>query len=260
MSKRNRQQVQDRRQEKKEGRSKKDIQPQKFQEERKARVVPLSAKNIHQKEALLAFAEKQLICLSGSAGSGKTTLAVWWACKQFLEGKIDNIIFTRGEKGLGATPPVPGNDVEKMLLLCLPMLLKAKSFIGAGALKNNLCLQDMDFLFSEVKGFMVFPMAKLGGMSFDERTIIIADEQQAATIPQIKALSTRAEEGCQVILTGDTTQSPVRGAENGLQYLERTLMANPHELAQVVKFTPDDNCRKGITAHLTRIFEQDGQW
>ena len=246
--------------EKKEGKTRQEVQPQKFQEERVAKVIPIVAKNENQKAALRALAEKQFIALVGSSGSGKTTLAVWWACSQFLKGNIDNIIFTRGEKGLGATPPVPGNDTEKMLTMCLPMLLKAKEFLGVGILRNNLCMQDTDFLFDEVKGFMVFPMSKLGGMSFDSRTIIICDEAQSAEIAQIKALATRAEGGCQVIVCGDTTQTPIKGRENGLTYLERKMFEQPYEDSAVIKFSPKDCCREGWTAHITAVFEEDGIW
>lgn len=252
--------VVDARWEKKEGKTRQEVQPQKFQEERVAKVIPLVAKSENQKAALRALAEKQFIALVGSSGSGKTTLAVWWACSQFLKGNIDNIIFTRGEKGLGATPPVPGNDTEKMLTMCLPMLLKAKEFLGVGILRNNLCMQDTDFLFDEVKGFMVFPMSKLGGMSFDSRTIIICDEAQSAEIAQIKALATRAEGGCQVIVCGDTTQTPIKGRENGLTYLERKMFERPYEDSAVIKFSPKDCCRDGWTAHITAVFEEDGIW
>ena len=260
MAGRNRQEVIDRRREKKSGKTRQEVQPAKYQEERKASVVPLTAKTENQREALRAFTNNQCVILSGSAGSGKTTLAVWWACKQWLEGKIDNIILTRGEKGLGATPPVPGNDTEKMLTMCLPMLLKMKHFLGVGILKSNLKMEHTDFLFDEVSGFMVMPMSKLGGMSFDERTIVIADEQQASDIPQMKALATRAEGGCQVIICGDTTQTPYKTQENGLQYIERKFIANPYNGCKIIKFTPDDNCREGLTEHTTRMFEEDGIW
>jgi phosphate starvation-inducible PhoH-like protein len=260
--KRNKQKVVDARWEQKmEAGGKANVQSEKFQEERKGNIQPLVAQNDNQKLALKAFTEAQLNVLSGSAGTGKTLLAVWWACKQWLDGNVDNIIITRPDKGLGETPPTPGNDTEKLLIFVLPMLMKMKQFLGAGVLRNNLRMVDTDIIFNDASGIQVVPMAKLGGMSFSSKTVVIADEVQAATIPQVKALATRLEEGCQLIITGDTTQSPVKdGTENGLAYLERKLMTNPHELASVVKFTPEDSCRHGITAHLTRIFEEDGTW
>ena len=260
MAKRNRQQVQDRRNEKKESGSRKEVQAQKFQEERKAKVIPLVAQNQNQKVALQNFKTKQLNILSGSAGCGKSELVVWWACKQWLEGNIDNIVITRPDKGHGDTFPVPGGDAMKMLQFLFPLLVKMKKYLGLGILQNNLKLEDDEVLFSPASGIQIVSMAKLGGMSFDGRTIVIADEVQAATVAQVKALATRAEEGCQILITGDTTQTPLHKERNGLEYLEKTLLTYPHELSSVVKFTPEDCCRKGISAHLTRIFELDGTW
>lgn len=259
-NKRNRQQVQDRKAAKKEGKSRQEVQPQKFQEERKGRIIPLTAQNENQKKALMSFLDKQLIILSGSAGTGKSELCVWWACRQWLVGNVDSIVITRADKGLGDTYPVPGGDAMKMLQFLFPLLLKMKKYLGVGILRNNLKMEDDELLFSEASGIQIVSMAKLGGMSFNDKTIVIADEVQSATIAQVKALATRAEEGCQILITGDTTQTPLHKEMNGLQYLENTLLANPHELAEVIKFTPDDNCRKGISAHLTRIFEEDGTW
>jgi phosphate starvation-inducible protein PhoH and related proteins len=260
MAKQNRQKVQDRRNSKREQSTREDIKPQKFQEERKERVIPLEARTENQRKALAALDSKQCVVLSGSSGSGKTTIAVWHACKRYLKGEIDNIIFTRGPKGFGDTPAVPGSDTEKMMAMVLPMLQNAKKFLGAGILKSNLCTGEFDFLFSEVKGFLVFPLAKIGGMSFDERTIIICDEAQATSIPQMKALATRPENGCQVIICGDTTQSPMRGQKNGLSDLEETLLFDPYPDAEVIKFRPEDNQRKGWSEHITAIYESKGVW
>ena len=260
MAKRNRQKVMDRRLEKKHNSTRQEVQAQKYQEERKAKVIPLQAQNENQKIAIRNFNTKQLNVLSGSAGSGKTELCVWWACKQWEEGNVDNIVLTRPDKGLGDTYPVPGGDAEKLMQFLLPMLLKMKKYLGVGILKNNLNLEDVDLLFKESSGIHIVSMAKLGGMSFNGRTIVIADEAQSATIAQVKALATRAEEGCQILITGDTTQTPLKKEKNGLEYLEYILTKHPHELSSVVKFTPDDCCRYGISAHLTRIFEDEGTW
>lgn len=261
MAKRNKKQVkQDRDQSKTDRGGRQEVQAQKFQEERKARVIPLTAQNENQKLALQNFRSKQLNILSGSSGSGKSELAVWWACSQWLKGEVNNIIITRPDQGHGNTYPVPGGDSMKMLQFLFPLLMKMKKYLGVGILKSNLRLEDVDVLFTPLSGIQIVSMAKLGGMSFDEGTIVIADEVQSATIAQVKALATRAEEGCQIIITGDTTQTPLKREKNGLEYLEEKLMQNPHELASVVKFTPEDCCRHGISAHLTRVFEEDGIW
>ena len=233
---------------------------EKFVEERKMKVIPLTAKNENQKKALCMLKDKQLLGLFGSSGAGKTQIAVWWACKQWLEGNIDNIVITRPYQHLGADyGATKGNDAEKLLPFCMSMLMKMKRYLGAGILKNNFKLDGFDDLFSDADGIQIVPVEKIQGMSFNERTIIIADEVQNTSIAQVKAVTTRAEDGCQIILCGDDKQSALKG-KNGLVYLAEKLEEYPHPLAGVVRFNPEDCCRTGITAHLTAVYEKDGNW
>ncbi len=233
---------------------------EKYRQERLERVQKLSPKNEHQSETIEAFKDKQLIIQSGSAGVGKTELACWWASKLWLEGKIDTIVITRPHKHLGDDyGAVKGSDAEKLLPFCMSILMKLRKHLGVGTLRNNFKMDRLDDLFGDAKGIVIVPIEKIQGLSYDSRTIIIGDEIQSASVSQVKALATRMEEGCQLLLCGDKLQSAISGI-NGLEYLEQVLVKHPHDLAQVISYTPDDNCRKGITAHLTRAFEAEGSW
>lgn len=258
MSKRNQQQVVEERWTKKADKGR-TINP-KFEEERAVRVLPLMAKSEAQKLALKAFTEKQLVVLSGSAGTGKSELMCWWASKLWLEGVIDNIVICRPHQSLGNDyGAVTGNDTLKLLPFCMSMMLKFKKYLGVGILKNNFRMEVVDGLFQEAAGIQIVPIEKIQGLSFSSKSIILADELQNATAAQIKALVTRAEEGCQLICAGDKNQSALRG-ENGLAKLEEALVHYPHKDAEIIRFTPKDNCRSGISGHLAGIFEQEGGW
>jgi len=258
MTKRNQRQVVDDRWTKKADRGR-EINP-KFEEERAVRVLPLQAKSDAQRDALKAFTEKQLVVLSGTAGSGKSELMCWWASKLWIEGVIDNIVICRPHTALGNDyGAVTGNDTLKLLPFCMSMMMKFKKYLGYGILKNNFRMEVTEGLFQEASGIQIVPIEKIQGLSFSSKTIILADELQNATGAQIKALVTRAEEGCQLIGAGDAKQSALSG-DNGLVILERALKLHPHEDAQVIKFTPKDNCRSGISGHLANIFEQEGGW
>lgn len=235
------------------------IEP-KFDEERQARVLPLVAKSDAQRDALKAFTEKQLVVLSGTAGTGKSELMCWWASKLWLEGTVDNIVICRPHQSLGNDyGAVTGNDTLKLLPFCMSMMMKFKKYLGYGILKNNFRMELTEGLFQEASGIQIVPIEKIQGLSFSSKTIILADELQNATSSQIKALVTRAEEGCQLIGAGDNRQSALGGV-NGLAKLEEALAAHPHEDAIVIKFTPKDNCRSGISGHLASIFEEQGNW
>lgn len=236
------------------------IVQEKFEEERAARVLPLQAKSEAQKKALKSFQEKQLVILTGSAGSGKSELMCWWASKLWLEGKIENIVICRPHQSLGNDyGAVTGNDTLKLLPFCMSMMMKFKKYLGYGILKNNFRMEVTEGLFQEAAGISIVPIEKIQGLSFNSKTIILADELQNATAAQIKALVTRSEEGCQLICAGDKLQSALRG-ENGLAVLEQALELFPHEDAEVIRFTPEDNCRSGISGHLAGVFEAQGTW
>lgn len=259
-TKRNRISVKAAREAKKRQLGKEAVQKDKFKEERKSSIKPLTAKNNNQKKALKCFSEKQLVVLSGSAGVGKTEIACWWASKLWLEGKIDNIVITRPHKHLGEDyGATKGNDAEKLLPFCMSMLMKFRKYLGTGILKANFKLDGFDNIFTEARGIQIVPIEKIQGLSFDSRTIVIADENQNATIAQVKALCTRLETDAQMIICGDNCQSAIQG-RNGLKYLEEKLERYPHDDVEVIKFTDKDNCRSGLTKHLTSIFEKDGQW
>lgn len=240
--------------------SKQRVVKQKFQEERIRSIIPLAAKNEHQREALEAFKTKPLVVLSGSAGVGKSELMCWWASKLWLEGKIDTIVITRPHQSLGNDyGAVTGNDAMKLLPFCMSMLMKFKKYLGVGVLRNNFQMEVAEGLFQEARGISIIPVEKIQGLSFDERTILLADELQNATPAQVKALVTRAEEGCQLLCAGDKLQTALKGP-NGLAVLEEVLKKYPSKDAQIVHFTPMDNCRSGIAGHLADAFEKEGTW
>lgn len=230
----------------------------KFIEQRKQSITPLIAKNERQKDALMAFQKHQLCLLSGSAGVGKSELMCWWACKQWLEGNIDNIVITRPYKHLGADyGATKGNDAEKLLPFCMSMLSKIRKYLGAGVLANTFRLDGFETLFAEADGIQIVPIEKIQGLSFNEKTIILADELQNSEIAQVKALTTRAEEGCQIICAGDPRQTAI-GSRNGLTYLEHILDKYPTDYAYVTQFQKCDIVRGGLTAHLVAAFEEEG--
>lgn len=229
---------------------------EKFVEQRK--ITPLQAKNERQKTALSAFVTKQCVALSGSSGVGKTELATWWACKQWLEGSIDNIVITRPYQHLGNDyGATKGNDAEKLLPFCMSILMKMKRYLGTGILKNNFKLDGFESFFTEASGIQIVAVEKIQGLSFDNRTIIIADECQNMTVPQMKALTTRAEEGCQIIMCGDPMQTALSG-KNGLVFFEEVIEQFPTDLVEVIHFQKEDVVRGGLTGHLVKAYEAIG--
>lgn len=236
--------------------------PEKFKTERSLRIVPLSAKNERQKQTLQHFKLKALVIATGYSGTGKTELACWWASKLWLEGKINNIVITRPYKHLGGDyGATKGNDAEKLLPFCMSMLQKLKKYLGANILANNFKLDGFENLFAEADGIQIVPIEKIQGMSFGSGTVIIADEIQNASVDQVKALVTRMEEGCQILVCGDPKQTAL-GAKNGLNFLLKLIEKYPHEDIGVVSYLKEDVCRNDVVGHFVRAFDEmgDGCW
>ena len=151
MAKQNRQKVMDNKALKKEMQGGRVIK-EKFQEEKQRKIPPLVAQNGNQKLTLKAFAEKQLVVQSGSAGVGKTELACWWASKQWLSGNVENIIITRPHKHLGDDyGAVKGNDAEKLLPFVMPIIMKLKRYLGTSILKNNFRMAGLMIYFQMLR-------------------------------------------------------------------------------------------------------------
>jgi PhoH-like ATPase len=180
----------------------------------------LSPRDVYQglSMKLLLDPNVDLVALNGSAGSGKTILALACALEQAVEHKeFKRIIATRSTRGLDEDIGfLPGSESEKMA----PWL---------GAFTDNLEAlhsEDYDPESSEeyVDGNLPLHFKSLNfvrGRSF-QYSILIVDEAQNLTPHQIKTIVTRAGEGTKVICLGNLAQidTPYLGAtSSGLTYM-----------------------------------------
>ena len=207
--------------------------------------------------------KKQLVILAGSAGTGKTEMAVARASELLLSGKVKNLYISRPYKHLGKDyGAIRGGDSEKLLPFVLPLLMKLKKYCGSDFMRENFTMGGFDDLFSDKTGVSIMPVEKIQGMSFCDSDLVIVDEAQNCEVSQIKSLVTRLEKGCSMILCGDELQSAVNG-ENGLNHLLGLWESSKEDLSRfqsVFKFPAEDCQRTGVSSVYTRIFEEEGAW
>ena len=157
---------------------------------------PITAKTINQKRYFEALQTSDIVFASGSAGSGKTYLAVAYALNQLKKNKIKKIIITRpvveaGEK-LGF---LPGDLKEKIDPYLIPIYDAIDDILGVDAASKAIEKQIIE----------IAPLAYMRGRTLDNAFIIL-DEAQNTTENQMKMFLTRLGFNSKMIITGDITQ------------------------------------------------------
>lgn len=176
--------------------------------------------NIHQALALslLLDPDVHLVTLTGSAGSGKTILALAAAIEMTVEQKCFNkIIATR------STPPLaeehgflPGTEEEKMD----PWLGAINDNIEALHLNDESPKGSIEYV-KERANIQFKALNYIRGRSF-QKSLILIDESQNLTPHQMKAIITRAGEGSKVVCLGNLAQidtAYLSATSSGLTYM-----------------------------------------
>ena len=167
---------------------------------------------------LLLDPDIHLVNLTGSAGSGKTILALAAAIEMTMGSKhYRRIIATRSTQGLDEDIGfLPGTEAEKMQ----PWLGAITDNLEALHCDDEDCDGSVDYVLSKVP-LHFKSLNYIRGRSF-QHSLIIIDECQNLTPHQIKTIVTRAGNGSKVICLGNLAQidTPYLNAtSSGLTYL-----------------------------------------
>ncbi|MFC4259501.1 PhoH family protein [Marinobacter lacisalsi] len=180
----------------------------------------LVPRDIYQAMALnlLLDPEVHLVNLTGSAGSGKTILALAACIEMTVASKMyKRIIATRSTQGLDEDIGfLPGTEAEKME----PWLGAIVDNLEALHEDDENMTASVDYILSKVP-LHFKSMNYIRGRSF-QHSLIIIDECQNLTPHQIKTIITRAGNGSKVICLGNLAQidTPYLSAlSSGLTYM-----------------------------------------
>ena len=189
----------------------------------------LKPRDLYQAMALnlLLDPDIHLVNLTGSAGSGKTILALAAAIEQTVASKLyRRIIVTRSTQGLDEDIGfLPGTEEEKME----PWLGAITDNLEALHLEDENCSSSVEYVLDKVP-LMFKSLNYIRGRSF-QSSLIIIDESQNLTPHQIKTIVTRAGNGSKVICLGNLAQidtpylSPI---SSGLTYLTERFKGFSH--------------------------------
>ncbi len=191
------------------------------------------ARNVQQTMAfdLLLDDDVQLITLLGTAGSGKTLLALAAGLtKTFTEERYDKLLVARPIMPMGRDIGyLPGDKDEKLSAWMQPIfdnLEYLMSTRGAGSQHAESKTTDkrVEQLMSAGK-IVLEPLTYIRGRSIPHQFMIV-DEAQNLTPHEVKTIVSRVGAGTKIVLTGDVNQidNPyLDTASNGLAYLVERL-------------------------------------
>jgi Predicted ATPase related to phosphate starvation-inducible protein PhoH len=180
----------------------------------------LTPRDIYQALALnlLMDPDVHLVNLTGSAGSGKTILALAAAIELTVASKdYKRIIATRSTQGLDEDIGfLPGTEAEKME----PWLGAIVDNLEALHEDDENMHSSVDYILSKVP--MQFKSLNyIRGRSF-QHSLIIIDESQNLTPHQLKTIITRAGTGSKVVCLGNLSQidtAYLNSLSSGLTYM-----------------------------------------
>src|SRR5210317_434176 len=175
----------------------------------------------------------------GKAGSGKTLLAVQIALDMFFTRKINQIVITRPTVSNEDNGYLPGSLDEKME----PWLVPIRSNMRKVYNKPSI-LEKME----KDENIELVSLAHFRGRTFDN-AVVIVDEFQNLTKPQLGMVLGRLGKGSTMICTGDPQQIDLKFANDSAIHEVPKLKSSDH----VYSITLKDNHRHEALNEVLRL-------
>lgn len=200
----------------------------------------------------------RILFLQGSAGTGKSMLAAWWAACLLKEKKVDHIYLIRANVVTGKSAgSLPGTEIEKLTPFFVQTLEHLSKFLGAGYMQYCVEKEIIQIKSGEY----------LRGRSF-ENSVVLCEEAQNLTNDDLEMILTRLGKGSTYLLTGDFKQNDMKGCsglnstiarinsmvENKPEYLSDEDIDYLKHLTGNVNFMPEDCVRDPLTRALVKMY------
>ena len=201
------------------------------------------ARSTNQQALVKSYEDNDLLFAIGPAGSGKTYTAIALAVRALKNKEVKRIILSRpaveaGEK-LGF---LPGDMKEKIDPYLQPLYDALQDMIPAAKLTE----------YMEKGTIQIAPLAFMRGRTLSD-AVVILDEAQNTTVPQLKMFLTRLGIGGKMIVTGDLTQVDLPASQkSGLRdAIER--FQNIKGL-RIIEFDEKDIIRHPLVKHIVAAY------
>lgn len=201
------------------------------------------ARSTNQQALVKSYEDNDLLFAIGPAGSGKTYTAIALAVRALKNKEVRRIILSRpaveaGEK-LGF---LPGDMKEKIDPYLQPLYDALQDMIPAAKLTE----------YMEKGTIQIAPLAFMRGRTLSD-AVVILDEAQNTTVPQLKMFLTRLGIGGKMIVTGDLTQVDLPASQkSGL----RDAIERFHNIKglRIIEFDEKDIIRHPLVKHIVAAY------
>lgn len=155
-----------------------------------------------QEDMFRAFMEGQNIMAFGTAGTGKTYVAIFLALNEMLDTRSDikKIRIIRSAVSTREIGHLPGTLEEKTMLYEAPYKDMFTDFLGRPSTYQD--MKDAGLVEFTVTSF-------IRGVTWDNE-IVIVDEGQNMTFHEINTIMTRLGQNSRIIFVGDLVQTDLR--------------------------------------------------
>ena len=207
---------------------------------------PITPRTENQLKLVRDYQSHDMVFAVGPAGSGKTYTAIALAVRALKNKEVKKLILCRpaveaGEK-LGF---LPGDMRDKIDPYLQPLYDALEDMIPAAKLKE----------YMELNVIQIAPLAFMRGRTLND-AIVILDEAQNTTIPQIKMFLTRMGWNTKMLITGDLTQIDLPSSQrSGLAHALRILRGT--EGISIVEMTKKDIIRHKLVTRIVEAYERD---
>jgi predicted ribonuclease YlaK len=198
--------------------------------------------------------EKELVVVQGASGTGKSSVVLWKALKDYKQGKYRKVILikTPCESGSDQIGFLAGDRESKLEAHFESMEYIFHQFMTKEKLKNDRAAANIVL---EIPNF-------LQGKTFDD-SIIVLDESQNMDPLTVKLCAERAGRNSKVVVVGDPRQTyAIKKRQDGLKDLiEKVtheysgLKFSKYPRVGFVKLETDHNMRSNLSRFITEIYE-----
>ena len=197
---------------------------------------------------------KTIVFCDAPAGTGKTTLAMGAANLLYHDKRNDlgGIVYIVSPYGEGKQGYLPGSITEKSEVYYEPAY-QAMIEVGMNP-HTDVCGESM--VNKKLRGdayVKLLTHTYLRGTNLKNKVVIL-DESQNYTVPELKKVLTRCHDTCKVIVIGHTGQIDIQGGSGFAKYMEHF---SDQERCAVCKLTT--NHRGWLSTYADKL-EDDYVW